>query len=472
MRVTFLAAAAGATLLSIAVPAAANGRFPASNQIVFSPTDENLIVLRTSYGLLPSHDHGATWGYVCEDALGLGPTALEDPSIGLTTHDALIAGVSVGLDVTTDVGCNWSCIGGPLAGQALADIAIRPDDAARAVALTHTNLPSDAEEPVFLSQVYETTDEGATWSAIGVPIDSSVSVATIDVAKTDPNRIYVSGTRGFGTAKTASLFVSTDKGASWTEDTLPPDQFDPSTEDSIYIGAVDPTDADRVYIRSNGVLTGGKSRLTVFVRQADASPPFTTAKIFDVGAQMGLTGELLGFALSEDGSKIYVGSQESGLWVGSAADLTFHQTNASLIVQCLATHGSELWACSAAVSGFVAGVSTNDGATFTAKLPLIGSLTGPIACPANPQGAACGTDANSSQCVAAYQTFCTTEICDADGGKTAPATTPKKASSSCNVGVVGGGGATAFGVLTALAAFSLRRRRRARSARRRGRREE
>ena len=40
-----------------------------------------------------------------------------------------------------------------------------------------------------------------------------------------------------------------------------------------------------------------------------------------------------------------------------------------MVVQCLATRGDELWTCSAEVSGFVLGVSTDDGATFTAKLP-------------------------------------------------------------------------------------------------------
>jgi photosystem II stability/assembly factor-like uncharacterized protein len=450
VRATFLASAAGALVLSLAAPAAANGRFPASNQIVFSPTDPDLVVLRTSYGLLPSHDHGTSWRYVCEDALGLGPASKEDPSIGLTEHNALIAGVSGGLDVSPDVGCNWNCVGGPLAGQAIADVAVRPDAPAGAVALTRSYLVGDSAIAAISSQVFETTNEGATWTAISGPFDPEVTVTTIDVAKTDPNRLYVSGTRNFGTARTASLFASTDKGATWVEQTLPPAQFDPSTEDSIYIGAVDPNDADRVYIRSAGLVTGGRSRLTVFTRASDGSPKFATAYLFDVAAQQGVSGELLGFALSADGAKVYVGSQESGLWVGSVADLKFHKTS-SIIVQCLTTHGRELWACSAAVSGFVAGVSTDDGATFTAKLPLIGALAGPIACSPNPKGAACGTTANSSQCVAAYAAFCAGEMC---GPPPAP-----PARSSCDVGRAGNSETAVFGIAGALVALTLRRRR-------------
>jgi hypothetical protein len=445
-----LAGAVGALVLSLAAPAAANGRFPASNQIVFSPTDPDLVLLRTSYGLLPSHDHGSSWRYVCEDALGLGPAAIVDPSIGLTEHNSLIAGVPGGLDVSPDVGCNWNCIGGPLAGQPIVDIAVRPDAPAGAVALTLSYLTGDSAIAGTSSRVFETTNEGATWTAISGTFDPEVTVTTIDVAKTDPKRLYVSGTRNFGTARTASLFVSTDRGANWVEQMLPSAQFDPSTEDSIYIGAVDPSDADRVYIRSSGLLAGGQSRLTVFTRASDGSGKFATAYLFDVAAQQGVSGELLGFALSADGSKVYVGSQESGLWVGSAAALKFHKTS-SIIVQCLATHGSELWACSAAVSGFIAGVSTDDGATFTAKLPLIGALAGPIACSPNPKGAACGTTANSSQCVKAYAVFCAGEMC---GPPPAP-----PARSSCDVGRGGSGEAAVFGIAGAFLALTLRRRR-------------
>ncbi len=395
MRRALLAAAAGATVLVAVAPARANGRFPFSDQFVFSPNDPNLIVLRTTYGILPSHDNGATWGFVCEDALGLGPVSVEDPSIGLTENNSLIAGVSVGLNVSPDVGCNWSCQGGPLQGQAIVDVAVRPDAPSGAVALTRSYLPSDAGDYNIYAQTFQTTDNGATWSALGTPLPPQVLVATIDVTKTDPDRIYVSGVRGGGSKKTASLFVSKDKGATWTENVLPAAYFDPENEDSIYIGAVDPTNADRLYIRSAGLVTGGESRLTVVDLAADGTPTFTTAHLFEVEAGKGLTGEMLGLALSPDGSKIYIGSDEEGLWMASTSDMKF-QKKSSIIVQCLATRGNELWACSAAVSGFIAGVSTDDGATFTAKLPLVGTLTGPIACDPNPQGAACNTDANSS----------------------------------------------------------------------------
>jgi photosystem II stability/assembly factor-like uncharacterized protein len=475
VRKLLLSGAAAATLLALSVPASANGRFPASNQMVFSSTDKNLIVLRTSYGILPSHDNGASWGYICEDALGLGTMAVEDPSIGLTTTDSLLVGVSRGLNVSTDVGCNWDCItANGLGGQGIADLAVRPDNQASAVAITKTYILTDGAQGQVNSQVYETTDNGVTWTAIGTPIDPNVLVQTIDVAKGDPNRLYVSGTRGYGDEKNASLFVSTDKGMTWKEQVFPAALYDPTTEDSVYIAAVDPSNIERVYLRSSGIVTGGRSRLTV-VDSASTTPKFSTAQIFEVegGMQGETTGELLGFALSPDGSKVYIGTKEDGLWMASSSDLNFTKKS-SIVVQCLATRGDELWACSAAVSGFIAGVSTDDGAHFASKLPLIGALSGPIACTPNAAGAACTSAQNSSQCGDAYKNFCTIYGCGVPEGGTTPeggATSDggkggggSSSSSSCAVSFVGvckcWGGPALAGSLAVFGVAMRRRRKR------------
>jgi hypothetical protein len=465
---TGLALGGGAILLH-AAPAAANGRFPQSNQIVFSPTNPDFIVLRTTYGILPSRDHGKTWGFLCEDAIGVGPSTLADPSIGLTQNNALLAGVGLGLDVSADTGCNWSCIGGPLAGQSIVDLAVRPDTPTSAVAITGTYITvADSGQEQTYSQIFETNDNGMTWTPLGMPIDPTVVVETVDVAKTDPNRLYVSGVRGYGSARTALLFMSKDKGATWTEVDMPATRFDPTTEDSIFIGAVDPTNADRVYLRSSAQPMGGQSRLTVVNFADGGSPTFDGAHTFDAGmAFLGLTGQMLGLAVSEDGSKIYIGSVEDGLWSADTSDLAFHKVS-PIIVQCLATHGSELWACSAAVSGFVAGVSTDGGKTFTSKLPLVGTLTGPISCAPNPLGgAACGQKTNSSQCGTPFQTFCNTNSCqeptlspaDASPGNDA-AHSGTNGTSSCDLAAPGQGGAAGVGAVFALVGLALQRRRR------------
>jgi hypothetical protein len=191
-------------------------------------------------------------------------------------------------------------------------------------------------------------------------------------------------------ATNAVLFVSLDKGATWIENKLPARAYDPATEDSIFIGAIDPVNADLLYLRSSGQATGGQSRLTKVQLGADGgAATFSTAHVFIVdGGPNALIGEMLGLALSADGSKIYIGSTESGLWVAQTSDLKFTKTS-SVEIQCLATRGDELWACGPAKDGFIIGRSTDDGKNFTTMLDLIGDLTGAIRCQPNPAGAAC-----------------------------------------------------------------------------------
>jgi hypothetical protein len=467
----------GGAIVLHAGTAAANGRFPQSNQIVFSPTNPDLIVLRTTYGILPSHDDGATWQFLCEDAIGVGPSTLADPPLGLTEDDSLLAGVSLGLNVSPDVGCNWSCIGGPLANQVIVDLAVRPDSPKSAVAITGTFATQpDSGQEVSFSQVFETTDDGASWAAIGVPIDPTVVVSTVDVTRTDPDRLYVSGVHGYGSQRSALLFVSMDRGTTWTERPLPAAQFDPSTEDQIFIGGVDPANADRLYLRSSALPMGGRSRLTVVTLGADGTPTFVGAHQFDAGQVFTgfFTGEMLGFALSADGSRVYIGSSQDGLWSARASDLAFQKVS-NIGVQCLATRGSELWACSAEVSGFIAGVSTDEGKTFTARLPRIAGVTGPIACAPDPAGVACGQKANASMCGPYYDSFCATYGCDASApapvvdagaparGSPADASTRAAAESSssscdCDLAAPRREGAAGLGAALALVGFALQRR--------------
>ena len=436
-----------------------------------------------------------------------GANSYQDPELGLTANDALVAGLYLpasGLDVSPDLGCNWSCIGGPLAGQQITDIVVRPDSPHRVLALAAT--PSSSADAGNVSQVYLSTDDGKTWASLGTPIDPTVSVSTIDVSATDPNRIYVSANRNFNAARTASLFVSEDNGTTWAEHPVPsfnppiPCADQPSmqcpSEDSIFVAAVDPTDADRVYVRSNGIAgtdTSGNSRLYV---TTDAGKTFQIAKTFALPAQQQgtfiVTGEMLGFALTADGSTVYIGTKETGLWSAPKGDtLTFTQVNPGIRVQCLAARKTssgqdELWACADEFSGFVFGKSTDKGKTFTPMMATVTSMAGPIACSATGTTSnACNTTANASACAcSSYQTFCqdTEPVnacsgCGQDGGGPSPddagedaaggagggrdSGAPSGSSTSAKRGcsTVGGGGAAGMLTGRAIAPLAVRRRR-------------
>jgi photosystem II stability/assembly factor-like uncharacterized protein len=445
-------------IVSCAASASANGRFPASNRIVFAPGDANLVAVRTTYGILLSHDDGDTWSFLCEDALGLPPSAVQDPPLTLSGSSTLIVGTAVpfaGLDVSSDTGCNWTCAGGALAGQTVVDLTVRPDVAHHVLALTSTfvfaaaDAGADASDAGTtarsLSQVFESADDGATWAPLGVALDPTVLPTSLEVASGDPGRVYVSATRGFGAARTASLFVSDDGGTTWVERPVPLDGS--RGETSVYIGAVDPMDADRVYLRTDGQ----SSQLFV---TANAGQSFATA--------LSLTGKMLGLALSADGATVYAGSAEDGLFAGARGDATL-LLRSSVHVQCLATRGDELWACSDDQStGFVAGSSIDDGATFVPKLHL-GSVSAPIACA--PSGAAaCTADANAAQCTGVpFAQLCADLGCTDAGAPSGPART----SSSCRCQAVGGADRApgAIAVVWVAMAACIHRRTRPRSPR-------
>src|SRR5207253_754921 len=97
----------------------------------------------------------------------------------------------------------------------------------------------DAGALFFSSQLFETKDEGVTFTQIGQDLDASLLGYTIDLAKSDPQRIYVSAARNPSTP-TGVLLTSKDRGLTYTETAIPVED----TERGFYIAAVDPNNAD------------------------------------------------------------------------------------------------------------------------------------------------------------------------------------------------------------------------------------
>jgi hypothetical protein len=501
MRGVRAGAAGGLLLILVPAEASGHGRFPEANGIVFSPVDRKLVVARTTFAVLPSTDEGATWSYLCLEGLGLSSFTFQDPELALTANGSLMAGLLApvsGLDVSKDLGCSWSCAGGSLAGLEIVDTVVRPGAPDDVLVLARS-----LDDGGATSQIFESHDDGESWALVAPPFDSTATATGIAVSASDASRLYVSGTRGYGASRTASLFLlmQTDAGLRWVEHAIPGFSGTPASgEASILLGGVDPTDPDRIYLRSSANANGGVSRLYV---TTDSGATFVAATEFDFDAgNSGISGALLALALSPDGSKVFVGTKESGLWSAARGDLKFTQVNPNVGVQCLATRqtasGPELWACGNEYKGppgnpgnFIIGRSVDDGVTFESKLPTLTSLKGIAQCVAPSSGSmACGVQSPVSCMCDDYVSFCSgyetpnaclgcgmggadagagdagaSDASGVEGGAAADAGKTGGAAlfSSCGCRTVGtgdsGGAAVALGLAAGLS-ISLRRRRR------------
>jgi photosystem II stability/assembly factor-like uncharacterized protein len=339
------------TLLLVAADARPNGRYPTASQILPSAGDQ--VVLNVTFGLVISQDRGTTWRWVCEEAMGLSAQAQTDPPAAVTNNGTILVGVRDTVASSTDGGCSWRHTG-PRSGS-IVDLTVTTTSV-YAVTMSRS---IDGQGVRYGSQVERSDDEGQSWVTLGTIPDSSFRSETIEVAASDPSRIYVSGARWTEVGAMGALAVSRDGGQTWNSRVVP---FVPD-ENGVFIAAVHPRKAGLVYLRTAGGLV---SRLVVTHDAGETLlEPFTT------------NGPMSGFALSDDGETVYAGGPLAGLW-GSIASGSFEQRSA-LPVRCLASKGAALYSCSDSNTAFLVGSSEDGGRVFQSRLSL-GTVEGIVSC--------------------------------------------------------------------------------------------
>ncbi|HWU90416.1 MAG TPA: sialidase family protein [Kofleriaceae bacterium] len=243
MRTRLLAGLCGlCCLLALSHEVSANGRAPAVSTINFRRGMDSDIVVGLTFGLVISHDGGATWSWMCELAVGYGGTY--DPDYVYSSSGAVFATTFDGLQVMRD-GCNFRP---PLGKKFASAVAQGPNGAlyyGAADGPTATD-PGDVK-------IYRSDDDGLTWPVSSSPVTVNDWWQSLEVAPSDPNRVYLSGYRfvpnpaGGGKIREFLLFRSDDAGQSWQP--LPTNQLTTMQNSTIEIAGISHTNPDLVFAR-------------------------------------------------------------------------------------------------------------------------------------------------------------------------------------------------------------------------------
>src|ERR1700689_4300585 len=109
MRLTLRSALAAIVAMGVAGGVAhANGRPPLTNGIYFKPGDPHSLYVRTTFGLLISHDDGCTMNWICETDMGYGGPF--DPKVAIANDGTIFLTTFQGLRISRDGGCGFTTI--------------------------------------------------------------------------------------------------------------------------------------------------------------------------------------------------------------------------------------------------------------------------------------------------------------------------------------------------------------------------
>ena len=335
-----------AAFLAGSTNALANGVFPTVNQIVTEPGEPDHIVLRSTFGLVVSSDHGENWDWICESAAGYVDVL---PPMTVLEGGRVVLGLLSGISLSSSNTCDFAMASGIEAK--VIDVSRAASDAARVVALSVTETDS---------QVWESTDGGDNFVPLGEPL-ANFRAATLDVPATEPGWIYVSGyavvTTGSGEGR---LLRSEDHGETWQTFPVP----ESNSAKKPYIAAVDPERAGTVYVRTEGL----PGRLFV---THDGGETLDEVLRLEVPVQ--------GFALSPDGRQVLATNMYDGAFLADTDSLAFEKV-ACRGPSCLSWTEAGLFGCGDDASdGFVIGKSDDNGATFRRVVDL-GCIRGPLEC--------------------------------------------------------------------------------------------
>jgi hypothetical protein len=375
----------GASVAFLCGAAAANGRFPRAERLIEDPKDASHLILGATFGMLLTTDGGGQWRHVCEASFGQADLQT-DPVIALAPDGALLAGIYASVTRSEPDACDFKSTLGTNNREAVPDFALSATVPGRVLAVLVKLVAGGASE----NWLYRSDDNGKSWSVLGQQLPGIATVATVDIAPSNEQRVYVSGLDADGAG---ILLRSDDAGESFEAFSIP---TDPKTQEVPYIAAVDSDDADAIYVRTDDWVFDP-------VRQAANA---NDALLFssDGGAQFSVlmrkSGKLYGFAFSPDNAQLLLGYGDPveagggrltdpaalGIYRAPKGTSDFEKIYDGSI-GCLTFTGAGLYACTLeADTGYTLGLATDTDFSVTAlpsfkPLLRLKDVAGPVQCP-------------------------------------------------------------------------------------------
>jgi hypothetical protein len=336
--------------------ARANGRFPKAQVILAAPgSDAKILYMRTTFGLLKSVDGGKSFRWICERALGF--TGQWDPPIAMTKDGRLFIGLEDGIASSAD-GCTFEREPG-LEGETVKDLTV---DGTGTVVWAITGVLG---KPGRVWRRDASATSTGAWAKVG-PDYPDINFLTIDIAPSNPKRIYMTGEAW--TTYRGEVWRSDDGGKTFVEQKNELEASGP-----FFLSYVDPKDANHIVLRhlhmkGSDVLAsndGGKTlRLVVH---------WTTG--------------MYGFAKSEDGKTLWIGSGDpkDGIWRSTDRGEHFEPMIKEGTL-CLFALGGTLYSCANpyALGGYALGISHDGGKTLE-KVSGFADVEGAMLCDAGAQ---------------------------------------------------------------------------------------
>jgi hypothetical protein len=377
---TSVAPAALAAALSLvtllATDASAHGGLFVADELRIEPGNADHMLVRSDvWGMIETTDKGKTWRWTCAAAAyGDDLSVLREPLAMLPGGRLIIGSRERGIVRSKESLCDFEVV--PFFSEPDCnpsrcvpyDMVQEAPDSSGVVVLTVA-----PQAGTFVSQLWRSPDAGDTWASMNAALPPEVFPISVTIAPSDTSVVYVGSSNATATP-TLFLHRSVDGGRTFEQSTLPvtlgPD--DPSVRLRFY--GVHPKNPRAVFLWLDmdwgNTTKPAPDRLLV---SFDGGVTITEAFV--------ATNDMPGFAISKDGSTVYLGGTSDGLWSAQVADLeagnadAFKRINSGNTWSLAFTDGGlyagrEEYSVEAGDLRMTLGLSKDDGVSFEPALVI------------------------------------------------------------------------------------------------------